>query len=117
MKKTASLIALAGALALLGSQTAVADHHQAATAKTQKAKKLKKAKRGSLTKKHRHSKTTAGACGAAHGVKAGEGACGAGKSKAREGACGGHSSKTGEGNCGGAHQSTGAKAAEGKCGH
>ncbi|EKY07344.1 hypothetical protein HMPREF9120_01030 [Neisseria sp. oral taxon 020 str. F0370] len=94
MKKTSSLAALAGALALLGSQAAVAhDGH---------------AVQGEAAVKTAAKKSAEGACG--------EGKCGAAataKSKAAEGKCG-------EGKCGAAKKQAKkpvkAKAAEGKCG-
>ncbi|OSI11139.1 HvfA family oxazolone/thioamide-modified RiPP metallophore [Neisseria zoodegmatis] len=107
MKKTSSLIALAGALALLGSQAAVA-HGKTAVKPPVSAEK--KANEGACGE---------GKCGA-HGkksAKAGEGKCGEGK-------CGAHgkkSAKAGEGKCGegkcGAHgKKKPVKAGEGKCG-
>ncbi|MDO4641021.1 MAG: hypothetical protein Q4A84_04865 [Neisseria sp.] len=92
MKKSSSLIALAGALALLGGQSAMA----AQTKHTVAAKTVKPAAK----------KAKEGTCG--------EGKCGASKAgaqKAKEGSCG-------EGKCGAskAAAKTGTKAAEGKCG-
>lgn len=90
MKKTSSLIALAGALALLGSQTALAETKQPAS--TQNVKPVAK-------------KAHEGACG--------EGKCGASTKKASKAAEG----KCGEGKCGASTKTKKAsKAAEGKCG-
>ncbi|MFC3873129.1 HvfA family oxazolone/thioamide-modified RiPP metallophore [Neisseria musculi] len=107
MKKTSSLIALAGSLALLGGQ-AMAETKQPA-AKTVKT----------VTKKAQEGACGEGKCGAAgkKASKAGEGKCGEGKcgaagkkaSKAGEGKCG-------EGKCGASAKKKPAKAAEGKCG-
>ncbi|WP_373814328.1 hypothetical protein [Neisseria dentiae] len=90
MKKSSSLIALAGALALLGGQ-AMAETKQPTAAKTVKTA-VKKAQEGACGE---------GKCGAATGKKS--------AGKAGEGKCG-------EGKCGASVKKKPAKAAEGKCG-
>lgn len=90
MKKSFSLIALAGSLALLGGQ-AMAETKKPVAGKTTKTA-VKKAHEGACGE---------GKCGASAGKKA--------SAKAGEGKCG-------EGKCGASAKKSHAKAAEGKCG-